>query len=286
MAKAEPPVHTCALLPAMTPIGRLPSVDLATIAAFTAAGLSLVSVILSVVLTYRLSRRAQLERWRQDQERPIVARLLKLSDEAASKWLEVNDARMDWQNLLSDDPSQNSGAIKALAWAIESWKDADKLQDKISFEAVQLDLIAGGPVRDVATKLAQRHSAVVLLCHPEREHDDWHGLLSGQLEAIAKLQQDLVRHARTDLGADRRREPRLRSTWQRHQQRRKLAKLGRAYPTLKIERFTTHNGFVVLDRGTGRRAIVAKTIDGLEDLLIDRQVRQERGESPGLLQQL
>jgi hypothetical protein len=46
-------------------------VDLSAIAAFTAAALSAVNILIS----YRLTSRGHLEQWRREQERPIVARL-------------------------------------------------------------------------------------------------------------------------------------------------------------------------------------------------------------------
>ena len=247
-------------------------------AAFTAAVLSLVSVIISVVLTYRLSSRAQLERWRQDEERPIVARLLRLSNAASGKWLDVNDARLDWVNSLTDDPSQNSGATNALNKAIKSWEAGSELYEKLGFEAAQLDLIAGRPLRDVTAKLVHRHWTVMIMNHPQAERDDWFEVLADQVDKIGGLSNALVQQARIDLGVDRGSEPRLRSAWRRFKARRKLARLRAAYPALHIHHNTEHHEFVVIDRATGKRVIIAKTIQRLEDLLIERQLAQERGE--------
>ena len=65
--------------------------DLAAVAAFTAAGLSLVNIGLSA----RLASRGQREQWRREQERPIVARCLTLSADALSEWWDASVAKQD-----------------------------------------------------------------------------------------------------------------------------------------------------------------------------------------------
>ena len=57
-------------------------VDLTAVAAFTAAGLSLVNVAISA----RMASRGHREQWRREQERPIVARCLTLSADARHEW--------------------------------------------------------------------------------------------------------------------------------------------------------------------------------------------------------
>ena len=66
-------------------------------AAFTAAGLSLVNVAISA----RLVSRGQREQWRRDQERPIVARCITLSGDALSEW---SDASVAKQRADADAP--------------------------------------------------------------------------------------------------------------------------------------------------------------------------------------
>jgi hypothetical protein len=118
------------------------SVNLAVIAAFTAAALSLIGVIINVVWTYRLSRRTQLEQWRRNEERPIVARLLTLSDSAADKWLDGGYARGEWLNSLADS-DRASEDTKAKETFYEQWDAGSALCEKFEFEIAQLDLIAG-----------------------------------------------------------------------------------------------------------------------------------------------
>jgi hypothetical protein len=214
-----------------------------------------------------------------------VARLLRLSDEAAEKWQNANVARWGWKHELTD-PSQSSEADKALNNAIENWQVGCELYDEMGFEAAQLDLIARHPLRDAAAGLVKAHAAVVMISHPERERSDWHGVLTRQLDKIAGLRQDLLQRARADLGADYGPKHRLRSLWRRLRARRKLARLRAAYPAFIIEP-RKHHGFAAVERATGKTVVLAKTIESLEGLLLDRQVAHERGEQPpGLVQEI
>jgi hypothetical protein len=64
------------------------SADLAAAAAFTAAGLSLVNVVICA----RQASRGHREQWRRDEERPIVARCLTLSADARKAWWDASVA--------------------------------------------------------------------------------------------------------------------------------------------------------------------------------------------------
>jgi hypothetical protein len=79
----------------------------ATAAAFTAAFLSLVNVGYSDKLTSHSSR----EQWRRDQERPVVAKCLALSRQAARSWFLVSAIRQlmkpgeNWDDSEGKDTS-------------------------------------------------------------------------------------------------------------------------------------------------------------------------------------
>lgn len=259
--------------------------DLAAIAAFTAAALSLVGVVVNVVWSYRPSSRGQLEQWRRNEERPIVARLLTLSNDAVDKWMNGCQARADWITSLAD-PSRTSEDTKAKDMLLEQWQEGSELYEKLAFEAAQLDLIAGRSLREAATALSQAHWGVMLVTAPLSDRRDWFEVFSEQLDRIRGLRNDLVAQARADVGVDRGSEPRLRSAWRRFRARRKLAKLKAAYPELMIEPSAKPRGFVAIERATGRRIALAETIERIEVLLVDRQLARERGESPGLSQDL
>jgi hypothetical protein len=238
-----------------------------------------------VVLSYRLSSRVQLEQWRRGEERPIVARLLALSNEALDNWLYGYHARLDWVSSLAD-PSQTSEDIKAREMMLEQWQVGAKRHEKIEFEVAQLTLIAGSPLYQAATALSRQHWTVIHAMPPLADRSDWFERMTEQMERIGALQNDLAAEARADLGVDRRSEPRWRSLWRRLRARRKLAKVRAAYPAFLIEPTDRPRGFVAIERATSKRAVLASTVDGLERLLIDRQLAKERGEPRGFVQEL
>jgi hypothetical protein len=260
-------------------------VDQATAAAYTAAALSLVSVVVGVVLSYRLSSRGQLEQWRRDAERPIVARLLTLSNDALDNWLNGYHARMDWITSRAD-PGQSSEDIKAREMMLEQWQAGAKQYGKIEFEVAQLTLIAGFPLREAATALSRLHWTVVRAMPPLADMSDWFERVAEQMDRIAALHDDLATEARADLGVDPRSEPRWQSLWRRLRARRKLTKVKAAYPAFLIESSARPRGFVAVERSTGKRAVLAATIEGLERLLIDRQLADERGEPRSFVQEI
>jgi hypothetical protein len=88
-------------------------VDLAAVAAFTAAGLALVGVVVNIAWSYRLSSRVQLEQWRRNEERPIVARMLTLSADVLGQWQQTGQARRDWIDSLRADPNRGHEDTKA-----------------------------------------------------------------------------------------------------------------------------------------------------------------------------
>jgi hypothetical protein len=178
---------------------RLSCVDLTAVAAFTAAVLSLVNVAFS----YRLSSRANLEQWRRNEERPIVARMLTLSADALAQWQRAGQARSNWIESLSADPNQGHEDTTARDEARDQWDTGSELYDKLRFEVAQLDIMAGRPLRDVAAKLVREHES------------PWHWLrpasggeanllesLYEQHNKIVGLHAELVERTRTDLGLD------------------------------------------------------------------------------------
>jgi hypothetical protein len=174
-------------------------VDLVAVAAFTAAGLSLVNVLVS----YRLTSRGHLEQWRRDEERPIVARLLTLSDDALGKWQATGDARRAWIGSLNADASRSSEDMEARDEAAEQWRAGSELYDKLRFELAQLDMIAGPPPRQVASMLVREHESVQHWLRPASGASDWFELLTTQNNKIAHFHGELVIRTRADLGVDR-----------------------------------------------------------------------------------
>jgi hypothetical protein len=165
---------------------RLSGVDLAAVAAFTAAGLSLVNVAISA----RLASRGQREQWQRDQERPIVARCLTLSADALNKWWDASAAKQDADvdaDMTRMDPQFDKAGLQLLR--------------DLRYEVAQLDLLASRAVRQLAGDLLDAHQAEAtrLLITVKPGQDD-----SGNSEAvrakIEELQSALVEGARADLG--------------------------------------------------------------------------------------
>ena len=133
---------------------RLSGVDLTAVAAFTAAGLSLANVAISA----RLASRGQREQWRRDQERPVVARCLTLSDDALSEWWDASVAKQDAE---ADAP---------LTRMDSHWDKGRQLLHDLRYEVAQLDLLASRTLRQVAQDLVSAHesetSRLLLLAKP------------------------------------------------------------------------------------------------------------------------
>jgi hypothetical protein len=87
-------------------------VDLTAVAAFTAAALSLVNVVIS----YRLTSRGHREQSRRDQERPIVARSLTLSADALGEWWDASVAKQDMAVGASagSEPHWEKGCVSGM----------------------------------------------------------------------------------------------------------------------------------------------------------------------------
>lgn len=153
--------------------------DLAAVAAFVAAGLTLVNV----GITARLAGRAQREQWRRDEERPIVARCLRLTGDICGELGFLSVARN-----RGDLAEENAHSEKAL-----------HLTSDLRFEVAQLDLLASSHVSQVARDLLERVKHLGLAAvfsEPEADYDPGDYISAD----ILALQAALVEGARTDLG--------------------------------------------------------------------------------------
>lgn len=212
--------------------------------------------------------------------------MLTLSDDAADKWLNGNYARSDWINSLAD-PSRTSEDKKAEDMFDEQWQAGSELYEKLAFEKAQLDLIAGRPLRDAASALSQAHWVMAHWTPLSLSAgSDWFKSFADKFERIQDLRNDLVRQARADIGVDRGSESRFQSAWRRFRARRKLARLKAAYPALLIEPSTRPRGFLATERVTGKRVVLAKSIESMGELLAERKSADERGEPPKFVQEI
>jgi len=120
---------------------------LVAVAAFTAAGLSLVNV----VMTAWLSGRASLKQWRRDTELPILARIMTLSEDARQSWADTVKAKIYQykQRMGGNEIGQEQ--------SIEAWERGRVLFAKLRFEVAQLDLVAGNGLSTAAKALVTTH---------------------------------------------------------------------------------------------------------------------------------
>jgi hypothetical protein len=122
--------------------------DLTAIAAFTAAGLSLANV----GITARVSRAGSLEEWRRNEERPVAARIVRLTEECRDEWGWAESTRQ----VLREARAEGADAAK-----IDRLHDMTKehiaaAQDarvRVLEGVAELQLMAGRPLREAALLL-------------------------------------------------------------------------------------------------------------------------------------
>jgi hypothetical protein len=169
-------------------------VDLAAVAAFTAAGLSLVNVWFSS----RVAGRRQLEQWRRDTERPIVARIVALSERSLEKLEEVAAEKSRWI-----ESSAETNRIEAQNRSAEAWQEETALYEDLRYEAAQLDLTAGRPLRQVVHALLGKHETLHNIVRPSGGADEPFKTFIEYNNEIVGKREELIARARTDLGIDR-----------------------------------------------------------------------------------
>lgn len=152
-----------------------------TAAAFLAAGFSL----LNIGVTARLASRGQREQWRRDEERPIVACCLTISEDAGREWWDASVA-------------QEGADVEKIR---PNWEKGRELLHDLRLAVAQLDLLASGPVRQIAGDLVKAHEQEDrrLLVLGKSIPPDFDGRRAAQVK-IEELQAALVAETRTDLG--------------------------------------------------------------------------------------
>lgn len=189
----------------------------ATVAAFSAAALSLANVVVSAWL----ARRRNLEGWRRDAERPAVAHILTLSDSCFRAWSKAWDSGNKWFASCMDDDGLyiGQGDTNAKAEAFDHLRQGSDLLEELRFEVAQLDLVAGQSVRDAAHALVGAHANTQRQVSPDEltKHapvvtPSTSSLKKGEINQLERI---LVAAARADLGLDTDYEERraLRSDW-------------------------------------------------------------------------
>jgi hypothetical protein len=173
-------------------------VNWAAFAAFAAAGFSLVNVAVGA----QFVRRGRLDQWRRDEELPIIARILTGSRDVVGKWQAAGLARRVWTTSITSDPSRASEDKEARDEASEHWRVGSDLFEKLRFESAQLDLVAGGALRQVVAALVLEHESIRHWIRPASGADDWFELLYEHGDKVLQLHDELIKLARIDLGVD------------------------------------------------------------------------------------
>jgi hypothetical protein len=170
-------------------------VNLATVAAFAAATISLVNVF----VTSRLTRRSQKEQWRRDTERPIVAALLTSSDDCLRAWTEAASQKETWARSLQPGGTRDDEARDKMTKAYaEGWA----LYEKLSLQLAELDLVAGVEVRRKAKELLDQHYSIRHVTRPAGGANNPSGFVGQCRGEIETLRGAVIAATRVDIGVD------------------------------------------------------------------------------------
>ena len=155
-------------------------------AAVTAAVASCLAVAVSLV-NVGMTSRSQREQWRRNEERPIVARCLTLSEDALREWEKAPEAKQD--PSLDPDPWRTFQEDP-------KWEKGRQLMEDLRYEAAKLDLLAGSAVRRLTHGLLMTHTNEVFrLLRAKPGQDE-----SSARTRVQEFHSALVEAARQDLG--------------------------------------------------------------------------------------
>ena len=183
----------------------LSGVNLATVAAFAAAGLSLVNVAVSA----RLTSRGRLDQWRREQEQPVVARMLTLSSDAVREWKLMAAAKLSVVARIDRPDVHGHEDLAALRARVTEHRERGwELCTSLYFEAAQLDILADPPVRATAHELvrAHEHAYLQLVSTNVGETSDMPTMHHRAMD----LHEKLVMTTRQDFGLDNKGYQRMR----------------------------------------------------------------------------
>jgi hypothetical protein len=180
--------------PAHMMSGTLGVMNLAVVAAFTAAGLSLVNVAVSA----RLSSRGARDQWRREQAQPLVAKLLNLSADAVVEWRDL--AALKPKQLEAINAGLGREQAKPLLDEISAhWGKSQELYLAMREQAARLDLLSSRAVRNAAWHLVGKHLETgnhMLAAGPRAVFTESHAKL------ILRWHERLINATRQDFGVD------------------------------------------------------------------------------------
>jgi hypothetical protein len=169
---------------------------LTAIAAFVAAGLSLINIL----ITSWFVRRGQLEQWRRDAERPIVARVLALSDKCLEIITESANQKAMWIQSL-ETGQQDTEVYNVM---LKLWDAAGITYDELRVEGAQLELVGGRDLRGAVDRLLTLHEGLRHVVGPAGGAEGPDQVAREYGNDIRSSRAELVDRPRADLGLERR----------------------------------------------------------------------------------
>jgi hypothetical protein len=178
----------CMHLANAAPSGSDLAATLAVVAAFTAAGFSLLGVFVNA----RMTGRATHDQWRRGQVQPLVAQLL----------IDSQEASREWEAACAQSVREAQGVEET---GPNHWEAFGVLVRKIRYEVAQLELVAGPRLRFNADALYRQHWEGLSAPSPLLSPQPPLGLDEiGEINrATERARQSLVYAARADLGVAR-----------------------------------------------------------------------------------
>jgi hypothetical protein len=168
--------------------------NLAVIAAFTAAGLSLINVALSA----RLSSRGARDQWRREQAQPLIAKLLNLSTDAIQQWRDA--AALKPKLFEAAEAGVDDERGKPLLDEIRGhWSKGQDQYLAMRDEAAQLDLLTSRAVRNASWRLVAQHRRALMNLLPDDPNTSF---TQRDVHLIDRWHERLINATRQDFGID------------------------------------------------------------------------------------
>lgn len=180
-----------------------------------AAAIGAAGSMLAVAITSRRVGKTELDKWRRDEERRLIATVLTICDEAVEWWGVVAE-NMDTQRAGVDRRSQAAGVL-----ADTTRQKAIDAYDRVSATLTELELVAGRRVVDKGYELHRQYEGMRHHFRGASGADDLYKLWGDYTRTVQDKRQQLVDAARQELQIERHPALRrlLRRTWERQVKR-------------------------------------------------------------------
>src|SRR5262249_38132873 len=143
----------------------------------------------NVWMTGYQARRSQLHQWRRDTERPVLARIISISDKSLEALREVAYERSQW---IESVPGSQAESIEARDKARTLWDmNADEFEE-LRYQIAQLDLVAGEQLRKTAHALLSKHESLRHWLRPASGADSPIDLFDQSSAEVIELRDRLI----------------------------------------------------------------------------------------------